>query len=142
MPKAKKETTKKKEPKKSKKTVTKKTAKSKKASKKKVSGKDKFAVIELAGSQFKVKQGEQYEVKKLSGNKGDKIEIENVLMISEGDDVKVGKPYVEGAKVTLEITSQKKGEKVKVFKYKAKSRYRRTYGHRPLITRVLVKKIS
>ena len=137
MPKAKKETTKKKGTKKAKK-----VAKTKKTVQKKVSSKDKFAVIELAGAQFKVKEGEQYEVKKLSGNKGDKIEIENVLMISEGDDVKVGKPYVKGAKVTLEITSQKKGQKVKVFKYKAKSRYRRTYGHRLSITRVLIKKIS
>jgi large subunit ribosomal protein L21 len=137
MPKTKKETTKKKKTKEDKKTTT-----IKKTAKKKVSSKEKFAVIELAGAQFKVKEGEQYEVKKLSGNKGDKIEIENVLMISQGDDIKVGKPYVKGSKVTLEITSQKKGQKVKVFKYKAKSRYRRTYGHRPSITRVLVKKIS
>jgi len=136
MPKAKKETKKKKVTKKAKKTTVKKTTE------KKVTVKDKFAVIELAGAQFKVREGEQYEVNKLSGNKGDKIEIENVLMISEGDDIKIGKPYVEGSKVVLEITSQKKGQKVKVFKYKAKSRYRRSYGHRPLITRVLVKKIS
>jgi large subunit ribosomal protein L21 len=103
---------------------------------------DTFAVIELAGSQLKVREGQQYEVKKLSGNKGDKIEIDNVLLVVSGDDKKVGEPYVKDAKVTLEITSQKKGEKVDVFKYKAKSRYRRNYGHRPAITRVLVKKIS
>jgi large subunit ribosomal protein L21 len=119
-----------------------KTTKSKATTKKQTEKKDRFAVIELAGTQLKVREGLQYEVKKLSGNKGDKIEIENVLMIAEGDDVKVGEPYIDGAKVTLEITSQKKGEKVKVFKYKAKSRYRRQYGHRPAITRVLVKKIS
>jgi large subunit ribosomal protein L21 len=133
-----------------KKKTTKKTTKSKKPTKKatkktttkKVASEDKFAVIELAGSQFKVREGEQYEVKKLSGNKGDKIEIENVLMIAQGDDVKVGSPYVKDAKVTLEITAQKKGKKIQVFKYKAKARYRRSYGHRPAITRVLVKKIS
>jgi large subunit ribosomal protein L21 len=140
MAKVKKETkkkeTKKKESKAKKKTKAKKTTKETKESK------DKFAVIEIAGGQIKVREGEQYEVKKLSGNKGDEIEIGNVLMIAEGDDVKIGEPYVKDAKVTLEITSQKKGEKVKVFKYKAKSRYRRKYGHRPAITRVLVKKIS
>ena len=102
----------------------------------------KFAVIELSGSQLKIKEGDEYEVKKISGNKGDQVEIENVLMLVNGDDVKVGDPYVKDTRVTLEITSQKKGEKVKVFKYKAKSRYRRKYGHRPAITRVLVKKIS
>jgi len=104
--------------------------------------KDKFAVIEVAGTQLKVRENQQYEIKKISGNKGDKIEIKEVLMIVHGDDIKIGKPYVNDAKVTLEITSQKKGEKVKVFKYKAKSRYRRSYGHRPKITRILIKKIG
>jgi large subunit ribosomal protein L21 len=121
-------------------TKPKKATKAKKVTKKEV--KNKFAVIELAGTQLKVREGKEYEVKKLSGNKGDKIELENVLMVVEDKDVKIGEPYVDGAKVTLEITSQKKGEKIKVFKYKAKSRYRRSYGHRPSITRVLVKKIS
>lgn len=124
----------------SKKSTTKKSTAKKTTTKKTNNG--KFAVIELAGTQLKVRESEQYEVKKLSGNKGDKIELENVLMIVDGDDRKIGKPYIKDAKVTLEITSQKKGEKVKVFKYKAKSRYRRKYGHRPAITRILVKKIS
>ena len=123
-----------------KKSTSKKTTAKKTVNKKEM--KDTFAVIELAGTQLKIREGKQYEVKKLSGNKGDKIEINNVLMIVKGEDKKIGTPYVKGAKVTLEITSQKKGEKVKVFKYKAKSRYRRKYGHRPSITRVLVKKIS
>ncbi len=136
MPKAKTETKKKKTTKSKKETKTKKTAK------KEVKNEEKFAVIELAGTQLRVSEGDQYEVKKLSGNKGDTIEIDKVLMIVDGDDVKVGKPYIKDVKVTLEITSQKKGEKVKIFKYKAKSRYRRKYGHRPAITRVLVKKIS
>jgi large subunit ribosomal protein L21 len=106
-----------------KKSTTKKTTPKKAVAKttKKTVNKDRFAVIELAGTQLKVREGLQYEVKKLSGNKGDKIEIENVLMIAEGDDVKVGEPYIDGAKVTLEITSQKKGEKVRVFKYKAEN---------------------
>lgn len=140
MAEAKKKTTKKSTSKKTTKKSTKKST-AKNTSTKKTNS-DKFAVIELAGTQLKVREGKQYEVKKLSGNKGDKIEIENVLMIVEGDDRKIGEPYIKDAKVTLEITSQKKGEKVKVFKYKAKSRYRRSYGHRPSITRVLVKKIS
>jgi large subunit ribosomal protein L21 len=147
MAEAKKKTTKKSTAKKSapKKTATKKSTAKKSAPKKaavKKENNDKFAVIELAGTQLKVREGKMYEVKKLSGNKGDKLEIENVLMIVNGDDRKIGEPYVKDAKVTLEIDSQKKGEKVKVFKYKAKSRYRRKYGHRPSITRVLVKKIS
>jgi len=102
----------------------------------------KFAVIKLAGSQLKVFEGKQYEVNKLSGKKGDKIEIKDVLLVSDGKDTKIGKPLVKDAKVELEITSQKKGEKIDGLVYKAKSRYRKRYGSRPEITRVLVKKIS
>jgi large subunit ribosomal protein L21 len=102
----------------------------------------KFAVIKLAGSQLKVFEGKQYEVNKLSGEKGDKIEIRDVLLVSDGKDTKIGKPLVKDAKVELEIISQKKGEKIDGLVYKAKSRYRKKYGSRPKITRVLVKKIS
>ena len=103
--------------------------------------KEKFAVIKLGAAQLKVVEGKEYEVNKLDGKKGDKIEISEVLLLANGDDVKIGTPYVEGSKVTLEITSQKKDKKVDVFKYKAKSRYRKSAGHRSLITKVLVKKI-
>jgi len=103
--------------------------------------KEKFAVIKLGGAQLKVVEGKEYEVNKLDGKKDDKIEISEVLLLANGDDVKIGTPYVEGSKVTLEITSQKKDKKVDVFKYKAKSRYRKSAGHRSLITKVLVKKI-
>lgn len=102
----------------------------------------RFAVIKLAGSQLKVFEGKQYEVNKLSGEKGDKIEIKDVLLVSDGKDTKIGKPLVKDAKVELEITSQKKGKKIDGLVYKAKSRYRKRYGFRPEITRVLVKKIS
>jgi large subunit ribosomal protein L21 len=103
--------------------------------------KEKFAVISIAGVQLKVSEGKEYEVSKLEGEKGDKIECKDVLLVSNKDDVKIGNPLVEGSKVTLEITSQKKGEKIDGFKYSAKSRYRKHFGSRPLITRILVKKI-
>jgi large subunit ribosomal protein L21 len=103
---------------------------------------EKFAVIKISGAQLKISEGKEYELNKLKGEKGDKIEIEEVLLVHDGKETKLGTPYVEGAKVTLEITSQKKGEKIDGLKYKAKSRYRRRYGFRPEITRVIVKKIS
>ena len=108
---------------------------------KKVS-KNKFAVIAISGVQLKVYEGKEYEINKLVGNKGDKIEISEVLLIADGEDIKIGNPYVEGSKVSLEISSQKKGEKINGLKYKAKSRYRKHFGSRPLITKVLVKKIG
>jgi large subunit ribosomal protein L21 len=103
---------------------------------------EKFAVIKLAGTQLKVFEGKEYEVNKLPGKKGDKIEIKDVLLTYDGKDSKIGNPLVKDANVTLEITSQKKGKKIEGLIYKAKSRYRKHYGFRPLITRVLVKKIS
>jgi len=101
-----------------------------------------FAIIKIAGTQLKVVEGLKYEIKKIEGEKGDTIENTEVLLLANGNDVKVGKPFVDGAKVTLEIDSQKKGDKLRVFKYKSKARYRRTYGSRERITRVLVKKIQ
>jgi len=87
---------------------------------KKVS-KDKFAVIAISGVQLKVYEGKEYEINKLVGNKGDKIEISEVLLIADGEDIKIGNPYIEGSK---------------------ESRYRKHFGSRPLITKVLVKKIG
>ena len=103
--------------------------------------KEKFAVIKISGTQLKVYEGKEYEVNKLEGIKGDKIEVADVLLVSDGEDTKLGNPTVKGSKVVLEITSQKKDDKVEVFKYRAKSRYRRSMGYRALITKVLVKEI-
>ena len=103
---------------------------------------EKFAVIKLGGTQLKVYEGVEYEVNKLDAKKGEKIEVTDVLLISDGKDTKVGEPLVKGAKVVLEVVAQKKDKKVDVFKYKAKSRYRRSRGHRALISRVLVKEIK
>ncbi len=102
---------------------------------------DKFAVIAISGVQLKVYKGKEYEVNKLEGKKGDKIEVKEVLLVSDGKDTKIGKPYVDGAVVKLEITSQKKGEKIEGFKYAAKARQRTRYGYRPSITKVIVKSI-
>lgn len=103
--------------------------------------KDSFAVIQIAGVQLKVSKGKEYEVNKLEGKKGDKIEVKEVLLVSDGKDTKIGKPYVDGVVVKLEITSQKKGKKIEGFKYAAKSRDRKRYGYRPSITKVIVKSI-
>lgn len=117
------------------------TAKKKVAVKKQVAVEEKFAVISISGAQIKVYEGKEYEVKKLEGKKGDKLEIKEVLLLSDGKDVKIGKPYVKDASVKLEISSQKKGPKVEGFTYSAKSRHRRNYGFRESITKVIVKSL-
>lgn len=103
---------------------------------------EKFAVIKISGVQLKVFEGKEYEVNKLKGNKGDELEVKDVLLVADGADIKVGKPLVEKANVNLEITSQFKGEKIRGLTFKAKSRNRRRYGFRADLTKVLVKKIS
>ncbi len=101
----------------------------------------KFAVISISGVQMKVFEGKEYEVKKIEGKKGDLVEIKEVLLISDGKDTKIGKPYIKDASVKLEITSQKKGPKQEGFTYSAKSRHRRNYGFRESITKVIVKSL-
>ena len=115
------------------------TAKEKKAE---IKEPEKFAVIKISGVQLKVYEGKEYEVNKLDGKKGDKLDVKEVLLVADGENVQIGQPFVEGAVVKLEITSQKKGEKINGFVYKSKSRHRRKFGSRQLITRVKVSKIQ
>lgn len=100
----------------------------------------KFAVIRIQGKQFKVSEGDEILVPLLSDTK--KIEAE-VLLFSEGEKTEVGTPTLPKVKVDLKVlTDLEKGEKLRVFKYKSKSRYRKTKGFRPKYTRLLLQKIS
>jgi large subunit ribosomal protein L21 len=123
-------------------TTTKKTPITKKETKPKSEKKDRFAVAEIKGSQIKIYEGKKYEVDFVEGEKGEEIVFDKVLLFSEDGKMKLGKPYLSKAKVTTVIDSQKKDEKVEGLKYKSKSRYRRRYGHRSLVTRLLIKEIS
>ncbi len=104
--------------------------------------KNKFAIVEVGGTQLRISDDGLYEINKIPGAKGDNFSTDKVLLIADGDTVHVGKPYVEGATVEFTIDSQKKGKKIDIFKYKAKARYRRSYGSRPLVSRLEVKKIK
>ena len=99
----------------------------------------KYAVIKIAGHQYRVQEGQEILVDKL----GDKKPEAEVLLVVNGKSIKVGKPKVAGSKVTLKILEKElKGKKLHVTKYKAKSRYRRKIGFRPLYTKLLVQKIT
>jgi large subunit ribosomal protein L21 len=101
-----------------------------------------FAIIKTGGKQYLVKEGETLEVELLaSKNAGDKIDFE-VMLAANGDDVKVGKPLVKGAKVTASVVEHGKGEKVHVIKYHRKARYKRNRGHRQPFTKLNIEKIS
>ncbi len=100
----------------------------------------KFAVIRIGGKQYRVIENEEILVDKLTDIK--KVSPE-VLLIVDGDKIEVGKPVLTKAKVTVKVLADiEKGDKIRVFKYKAKSRYRKTIGFRAKYTRLLVEKIS
>ena len=101
-----------------------------------------FDVIESGGKQHTVSEGDQLKVELLPGEEGAAIEIDKVLMISDGSASKLGNPFVENAKVTAKLIGHGKSKKVKIFKMKRRKDYRRTYGHRQNFTEILIESIS
>ena len=101
-----------------------------------------YAIIKTGGKQYKVSEGDVITVEKLAANEGDAVVFDNVLTVVNDGDVKVGTPVVEGAKVTGKVEAQGKAKKILVFKYKAKSNYRRRQGHRQPFTKVVIEKID
>jgi len=102
----------------------------------------KYAVIQLAGKQYKVEEGETISVNKIEGKAKTKLKLDQVLLVVDGKKVSLGQPLVKGAIVSAEIVEQKKDKKIRVAKYKAKSKYRKVQGHRQLITCVKIVKIT
>lgn len=102
----------------------------------------KYAVVSIRGNQYKISPGDEILVEGNFGEVKKDIELTDVLLAVDGAKVSLGTPKVKGAKVAAEILNQEKGKKLKVFKYKAKSRYRRTMGHRREFSRLRISKIS
>jgi large subunit ribosomal protein L21 len=100
-----------------------------------------YAVVEAGGKQYKVSAGEIVEVDKLSFAVGDRVELDRVLLVADGEEVRVGQPIVEGAKVLATVTDHVKGPKIIVFKYRPRERYRRKKGHRQNYTRLTIDEI-
>ena len=100
-----------------------------------------YAVIETGGKQYKVAPGQVIDVERLPVEQGNQVELDRVLLIADQETVLVGNPLVKGAVVTAEALGEEKGDKVIVFKYKPKVRYRRKKGHRQLHTKLAIKEI-
>jgi len=101
-----------------------------------------YAIIRTGGHQYRVTVGDQLDVEKLSAEAGTEVMLEDVLLV--GDDqngVQVGTPTVVGARVRATVIDQHRGEKLVVFKYKPKKRYRRKMGHRQDLTRLAIREI-
>ncbi|MBQ2601617.1 MAG: 50S ribosomal protein L21 [Treponema sp.] len=105
-----------------------------------------YAIVEYKGNQYKAEKDAVLTVDRIDDAKeakpGDKITIDTVLLVSDGDKVSVGTPYVQGAKVTVEVGETFKDSKVLVLKYKSKKDYHRLIGHREQYTKVTVKDIA
>ncbi len=101
-----------------------------------------YAVVATGGKQYKVQEGEILRVEKLVGEVGSTVTFDKVLMTSDGTDVALGAPLLEGAEVIGQIVEQDKSKKVLVFKYKRRKRYRKMQGHRQPYTAVKINTIK
>ncbi len=101
-----------------------------------------YAIIKTGGKQYRVQEGDNIFVEKLASDVDSEVVFDQVLAVVNDGDVKVGTPVVEGAKVTAKVLEQGKEKKIRIFKYKAKSNYRRRQGHRQPYTKVVIEKIE
>jgi len=97
-----------------------------------------YAIVQTGGKQYRVSAGDTIRVESIAGDIGDTVELTDVRMVSDGGQVTLGTPCVEGARVVAEISESGKGKKIVVFKYKPKVRYRRKKGHRQRYTDLTV----
>jgi large subunit ribosomal protein L21 len=101
-----------------------------------------YAVIKTGGKQHRVSEGDEIAVEKIDGGKGDIVFFDEVLMVSRGEDIKIGTPYLTGARVSGEIIEQIKANKINVFKMKRRKGFKKKTGHRQKLTRMKIKEIS
>ncbi len=101
-----------------------------------------YAVIKTGGKQYKVSPGDIIRVEKLPGDPGQEIELNEVLLVGDGNQVKIGQPLVEGAKVIATIVDQGRSRKIIIFKKKRRKNYRRKRGHRQYYTELQIKEIQ
>lgn len=101
-----------------------------------------YAVIATGGKQYRVSEGDVIFVEKLAGEVDDALVFTEVLTVVQDGDVKIGAPFIEGAKVTGKVLKQDKDKKIIVYKYKSKANYRRKQGHRQPYTKVTIEKIE
>jgi len=102
----------------------------------------KYAIVNFKGHQIPIKEGQILDVDRIKGEKGDKVKIDQVLLLADNKDINIGTPTLSDVVVEASIVDQFKGKKLRVATYKAKSRYRRVKGFRPLLTKIKIDKIK
>ena len=101
-----------------------------------------YAIVEIAGQQFKVEKDRKVYVHRLAAEEGAQIEFDNVLLVDNDGEIKIGTPRVEGAKVAATVLRHLKGDKVIVFKKKRRKTFKRKNGHRQCLTRIQIESIN
>ncbi|MCX2979388.1 50S ribosomal protein L21 [Halieaceae bacterium IMCC14734] len=101
-----------------------------------------YAVIESGGKQHRVIEGETLKLEKIEAATGDNIDFDKVLLVGEGEDIRIGKPLVEGGKVTAEVVAHGRHKKVTIIKFNRRKHYRKQAGHRQWYTEVRITGIS
>ena len=101
-----------------------------------------LAVFQVAGKQFRGEKGDVLVVPNLNKDKGEKVKFDEVLMLTEKDDVTVGNPFIANASIEAEVLDSGKDDKVRIYKYKRRTKYRRTQGHRQDFTEIKISKIN
>ena len=101
-----------------------------------------YAVIATGGKQYRVTEGQTLKVEKLTADVGASLDIDKVLMVANGDDVKIGKPYLDGGKVTVTVKSHGRGEKIRIIKFRRRKHSRKTQGHRQSYTELEITSIA
>ncbi|MCS6928788.1 MAG: 50S ribosomal protein L21 [Saprospiraceae bacterium] len=101
-----------------------------------------FAIVSIAGQQFKVEEGQQIFVHRLAAQEGESISFSTVHLIDRDGEVSIGTPYVPGAQVTATVLGHLKGDKIIVFHKKRRKGYRKKKGHRQLFTRIKIESIA
>ena len=97
-----------------------------------------YAVIKTGGKQYKVSEGATLKVEKIAADEGASIELDQVLMVVDGDNVKVGAPLIDGGKVTATVKSHGRGKKVEIVKFRRRKHHRKQMGHRQSYTELQI----
>ncbi|MDI9481007.1 MAG: 50S ribosomal protein L21 [Syntrophomonadaceae bacterium] len=101
-----------------------------------------YAIIQTGGKQYKVTEGSVLKIEKMNAEPGDRLTLDQVLMVSDDNEVRIGNPLVANAQVIATVLEQGRDKKVVVFKYKRRKNYRRKQGHRQPYTKIKVEKIE
>ena len=101
-----------------------------------------YAVFKTGGKQYRASAGDKLRVERLDAEVGDSVEFDQILLVGEGSDVKLGNPLVDGGKVAATVTAQGRGKKIEVVKFKRRKNYKRQHGHRQHFTEVEITSIT